>query len=205
MLPLPLYVCGLAKIGKDGPFHALESLSGAQAASAMLALGVQGLKQPRSFLMPHLCPLAIAEHEGHGDKCTHDKQCASNTSMWRHPTGKISDAAARELSIGRSTHYAGDLSDGLAQHLISFFVGDTEQLRQGLTSILKSHGDLILQRWKNLSVERKGKLLVRVSERVFGVWPAVVCGCSTMGCEEAEAPSWKGGHWLNTTDLAEDS
>ncbi|CZT14755.1 uncharacterized protein RCC_00715 [Ramularia collo-cygni] len=173
-MSIPFYVCGLAEFGKDEAFHGLDAelqalridattVTGRDAANLMTRLSRQGQLRHPTFPVPFECSIIVLDHQKScGSVCEHDKHCASNASSW-YP-----------LKDQKHPRYAGELSDGLAQHLITFFSNDTEELRTTLAATLASHGDAILKRWKKLSKAKRGLLLANISPRMFGPWPVEV-------------------------------
>lgn len=207
-MSVPFYVRGLAEPGKDGPFHTLDAqlqdsqqgevaVTGRQAARLMVKLAMKGQQDTqqhfRTYPMPYLCPDEVSSHYSKcGPDCAHEKQCGVNHAMWR------------AVDEQNQRPYAGELSDGLAQHLLNFYVADTENLRQEVAETLQAHGDVILKRWKKMSQDKRGTLLSDVSLPMFGSWPTTIGVCPQPDCYEEHFYYWLSGPWMNIRDMASD-
>lgn len=208
---VPFYVCGLAENGKDKPFHVLDAQlraqhqketfeTGADAATLMSQLAKSGRQYGAEHHVyhpiPHLCPGDVEEHQRTcGDVCDHDKQCGANKNMWY---------TIDEQSSAINNVYAGELSDQLAQHLIRFYVDDTQRMRSELAASLRTHGDVVLRRWRKMSKDKRGKLLAHVSPSAFGSWPVKVGICTNSGCYEEHFYACSFAPWLSLRDMADD-
>lgn len=205
-MAVPFYVLGLAEEGKDEIFHStddalrqgrLDPISvskakGSQAFYLMLSWAVQSRSQRLQHPMPFECANKIREHQRTcPDGCDHTKQCPSNNNMWL------------PLEQQLNNPYAGHLSDELAAHFLEFYTADIEELRATLIDTLRTHGDVILKRWKKMSKDKRGLLLTRTSP-ILGDWPMKTGRCDKPDCHEEHPFVWPHVQGLNNRDLAED-
>lgn len=100
-----------------------------------------------------------------------------------------------QLMHGR--RYDGSYNDIEAQKVINHTIETTTKSLEVVRNSLKTHGDLVLNRWSKKSKKQRGLLLSTAARSVFGDWCPVSLSLS-------KDQYWVWGEWLKPFDFAED-